>query len=120
MPATAGLAEWSLNLLNGPGGADEAITGSAQFLTALTGGFLTGWGVMVFALRAWVFDQAPDGVRLAGLVAWFVVDSSASIAHGAPLNAASNVGFLALGLLPMLAVARGSTSATSREHASVS
>lgn len=104
VPATDGLATWTLNLLNGPGGDSEQFRGTAQFLTALTGGFLFGWGVMIFALRAWVYDLAPEGVRrsvLVGVLAWFVLDSLGSIASGNPWNALINVAVLLVGVGPM-------------------
>jgi len=65
-----------------------------RFLSALTGGFLLGWGVTVWCLASWVYDTAPEGVRrtvLTGLLAWFCLDSAGSIASGNPSNAAFNV-----------------------------
>lgn len=69
-------------------------TPDTRFLSALTGGFLLGWGVMVWCLSSWVYDAAPEGVRrtvLAGVLAWFCLDSAGSIASGNPSNAAFNV-----------------------------
>lgn len=103
-PATAGLATWTLNALNGPGGDSEAFTGTTHFLTALTGGFLVGWGVMIVALRAWVFDHAPEGVRksvVVGFCSWFVLDSLGSIASGNAWNALFNIPVLLLGVGPL-------------------
>ena len=38
--STSGIARWTLNLLNGPGGdAENFAAGTTRFLTALTGGF---------------------------------------------------------------------------------
>ena len=35
-----------------------------RFLSALTGGFLTGWGITVFCLSCWVYDLAlPRGTN---------------------------------------------------------
>jgi hypothetical protein len=89
-PAALGMdfLSWPIN------GQPEFIHPGIQFLTALTGGFLFGWGVTIFCLRRWVFDQAPEGVRkavLAGLLAWFVLDSAGSIASGNTSNAFFNV-----------------------------
>ena len=36
-----------------------------RFLSALTGGFLFGWGILIACLRQWVYDLAPDPTRLA-------------------------------------------------------
>ena len=75
-----------------------------RFLSALTGGFLLGWGVTIWCLSAWVYDQAPEGVRrtvLAGVISWFVLDSAGSIASGAPSNALFNVLVLFLAVGPL-------------------
>lgn len=102
---TAGAATWTLDLLNGPGGTPISFAdATARFLTALTGGFLLGWGVTIFCLRAWAYDQAPEGVRRAvvtGILAWFVLDSIGSIASGNAWNAAFNVVVLIVAVGPM-------------------
>ncbi|MEZ5245228.1 MAG: hypothetical protein R2707_09045 [Acidimicrobiales bacterium] len=99
------LARWTLDLLNGPGGdAVNFDADTTRFLSALTGGFLLGWGVMIFGLRAWVYDAAPEGVRkavVAGLLAWFVLDSAGSVASGNAWNVAFNVLVLVLAVGPM-------------------
>jgi hypothetical protein len=69
-------------------------TPDTRFLSAVTGGFLLGWGVTVWQLSVWVYDAAPEGVRrsvLAGLLSWFCLDSAGSIASGNASNAAFNV-----------------------------
>jgi hypothetical protein len=102
---TAAPARWTLELLSGPGDQHRAYdAATTRFLSALTGGFLLGWGVMIGCLRAWVFDVAPEAVRrtvLAGLLAWFVLDSAGSIASGTPWNAGFNVGVLLLAAGPL-------------------
>lgn len=99
MPSTMGAAQWSMDLLAWPvDGAQDFKASTTRFLCALTGGFLFGWGICILCLRQWVFDKAPNETRkavLAGLVAWFVLDSSGSIASGN----ASNVLFNAIVLL---------------------
>jgi hypothetical protein len=75
-----------------------------RFLSAVTGGFLLGWGVMIWCLSSWVYPLAPNPVRrtvLASLLAWFCLDSAGSIASGNPSNAAFNVGVLLLAVGPM-------------------
>lgn len=102
---SSGIARWSLELLNGPGGDSESFAaGTTQFLSALTGGFLFGWGVMIFFLRLWVYDAAPNGVRKAvvgGLIAWFMLDSLGSITSGNTWNVAWNVLVLLAAVGPM-------------------
>jgi hypothetical protein len=98
-------ARWTLNLLNGPGGgAASFATNTPRFLTAITGGFLLGWGVMIFCLRLWVYDDAPEGVRrviVASLVSWFFLDSIGSISSGNGWNAAFNVVVLLTAVGPL-------------------
>jgi hypothetical protein len=95
LAATSEPARWTLDLLHWPlDGEQRYADETVRFLSALTGGFLTGWGVLIWCLRRWVYDTAPDGVRrsvLVGMLAWFVVDSVASIAAGAQSNALFNV-----------------------------
>jgi hypothetical protein len=110
MPATAEPARWSLDLLSWPlDGLQNFSDPSTQFLAALTGGFLFGWGVMIWCLSAWVYDAAPEAVRrtvLAGLLAWFVLDSAGSITSGNPSNALFNIAVLLLAVGPLWRPAR--------------
>lgn len=110
MAATAEPARLTLDILSWP--IDGNITYAAsdtRFLTALTGGFLLGWGVMIWCLSVWVYDHAPESVRktvLTGLLAWFFLDSAGSIASGHPSNALFNVLVLLLAVGPLWVRAR--------------
>ncbi len=110
MAATAEPARLTLDILSWP--IDGNITYAAsdmRFLTALTGGFLLGWGVMIWCLSLWAYDHAPEGVRktvLAGLLAWFFLDSAGSIASGNASNAVINVLVLLLAVGPLWVRAR--------------
>ena len=88
-------ARWSLDLLSWPvDGAQNYDAPTSRFLTALTGGFLLGWGVTIWFLATRVHALAPEPTRkavLAGLLAWFVLDSAGSIASGNASNAGFNV-----------------------------
>ena len=92
---------------------DSPMTFSApdtRFLSALTGGFLLGWGVLIWCLSRWVYDAAPEGVRksvVTGLLAWFFLDSAGSIASGNPCNALFNIPVLLLAVGPLWRPARG-------------
>ena len=105
MPATAEPARWTLDLLSWPlDGVQTFAAPDTRFLSALTGGFLLGWGIMILGLRTWVYDAAPEGVRravLTGVLAWFVLDSAGSIASGNPSNAFFNVFVLLLAVGPL-------------------
>ena len=64
------------------------------FLGALAGGFLFGWGVLIWRLSGEAFAAAPEAIRKAvvtGFVAWFLLDSAGSITSGNPSNAVFNV-----------------------------
>lgn len=110
MAPTLEPARLTLDLLSWPidGGTTYAHA-DTRFLSALTGGFLLGWGVMVWCLASWVYDLAPEGVRrsvLVGLCSWFCLDSAGSIASGNPSNALFNVLVVALAAGPLWVPAR--------------
>ncbi len=105
MAATLEPARLTLDLLSWPiDGATTYASPDTRFLSALTGGFLLGWGVMIWLLSIWVYDKAPEAVRktvLIGILTWFVFDSSGSIASGNTSNALFNVLVLLLAVGPL-------------------
>lgn len=105
MVSTSELARLTLDILSWPvDGLQTYDAPETRFLSALTGGFLLGWGVMIWCLSIWVYDKAPEGVRrtvLAGILSWFVLDSAGSIASGNASNAVFNVAVLLLAVGPM-------------------
>jgi biotin transporter BioY len=105
MTSTLEPARFTLDLLSWPiDGATTYASPDTRFLSALTGGFLMGWGVMVWCLSSWVYDKAPEAVRktvLVGVLSWFVLDSSGSIASGNASNAFFNILVLLLAVGPL-------------------
>ncbi len=105
MAATSEPARWTLDLLSWPIDQQQVYdSDTTRFLSALTGGFLFGWGIMVLCLRAWAYDTAPEGVRksvVVGVLAWFLLDSAGSIASGNPSNALFNTAILLLAVGPL-------------------
>ncbi|MFN8356636.1 MAG: hypothetical protein U0Y10_19435 [Spirosomataceae bacterium] len=103
--STSEPARWTLDLLSWP--LDDIQNYEApttRFLSALTGGFLFGWGIMIWFLQKWIYDAAPEGVRktvLAGLLAWFCLDSAGSVASQNPSNVFFNVIVLLLAVGPL-------------------
>jgi hypothetical protein len=100
MIPTSGFARLTLDLLgwrmNHPSSYDALDT---RFLSAVTGGFLLGWGVMTWCLSSWVYPTAPDPVRrsvVASLLAWFCLDSAGSNVSGNPSTPGSMSCFTAL------------------------
>jgi len=109
MPNTSGPARLTLDLLGWRWGQTAYQSADIHFLSALTGGFLFGWGVMVWCLSSWVYDKAPEEVRrsvVSGLLAWFTLDSAGSIAAGAWPNALFNILVLLIGVGPLWRPAR--------------
>lgn len=105
MAATSEPARLTLDILSWPvDGAQTYASPDTRFLSALTGGFLLGWGVVIWCLSAWVYDKAPEAVRrtvLAGVLSWFVLDSAGSIASGNASNALFNVLVLLIAVGPL-------------------
>jgi hypothetical protein len=110
MVSTSEPARLTLDLLSWPlDGRQTFLSPDTRFLSALTGGFLLGWGVMLWFLSEWVYDIAPEAVRravLTGLLAWFVLDSTGSIASGTASNAVINIFVLLLAVGPLWRPAR--------------
>lgn len=110
MAPTLEPARLTLDILSWPiDGATTYASPDTRFLSALTGGFLMGWGVMIWCLSMWVYDTAPEGVRrsvLTGTIAWFLLDSAGSIASGNPANAAFNALVLLVAVGPLWRPAR--------------
>lgn len=98
-------ARLTLDILSWP--VDHATTfdhPDTRFLSALAGGFLLGWGVLIWCLSVWVYDAAPEAVRrsvLAGLIAWFLLDSAGSVASGNLSNVGFNLVVLCLAVGPL-------------------
>lgn len=105
MAATSEPARLTLDLLSWPvDGATSFDDPSTRFLSALTGGFLVGWGVTIWFLATLVYDKAPEMTRrsvLAGLVAWFALDSLGSIASENISNVVFNLLVLIIAAGPL-------------------
>ena len=105
VPTLGEPARWVLDLLSWPlDGFPSYGSAEIRFLSALAGGFLLGWGVLVWCLSVWVYDAAAEGVRkslLTGALAWFVLDSAGSITSGNWPNALWNILVLLLVIGPM-------------------
>jgi hypothetical protein len=112
MVATSEPARLTLDVLSWPvDGATTYASPDTRFLSALTGGFLLGWGVMLWCLSTWVYDAAPEAVRrtvVTGVLSWFCLDSAGSIASGNASNAAFNVLVLLVAIGPLWRPARPS------------
>ncbi|MEL6680966.1 MAG: hypothetical protein AAFQ51_19850 [Pseudomonadota bacterium] len=110
MPATDGAARLGLDILTWPvDGFPDYGSEEIRFLSALTGGFLVGWAVMIWMLSSRAYDLAPEAVRISvvyGACAWFVVDSFGSMTSGYWPNVVWNILVLLLVVGPMWRPAR--------------
>lgn len=110
MASTLEPARLTLDILSWPiDGMTTYESPDTRFLSALTGGFLMGWGVMIWCLSIWVYDKAPEAVRrtvLLGILSWFFLDSAGSMASGNASNVFFNVLVLLLAVGPLWRPAR--------------
>tara|TARA_R110002073_G_scaffold68483_4_gene170276 strand:- start:8561 stop:9016 length:456 start_codon:yes stop_codon:yes gene_type:complete len=74
-------------------GSPVVTTAAERLLLGILGGVTTGWGVVVLMLAR---GKSARVAVLWGGVAWFVVDSTASVLAGGPMNAVYNLSFLAV------------------------
>jgi hypothetical protein len=109
MTATQEPARLTLDILGWPlDGATTWTSHDVRFLSALTGGFLLGWGVTLWCLSA-AYDAAPEAIRraiLTGFCSWFVLDSCGSVASGNPSNVLFNFVVLMVGVGPLWRAAK--------------
>lgn len=100
LPVLGAGAKPFLQLAYWPMQADIIAMGApVPLLVGIAGGLTAGLGAMLWAVATHVQPVAPEaGVKVVRTTAWvwYAVDSSASIAAGAPFNAVLNLGFLAL------------------------
>ncbi|MCP4318892.1 MAG: hypothetical protein GY789_23575 [Hyphomicrobiales bacterium] len=105
VPAISGPARFMLDRAYWPvNGMPGELTPQARLLWAISGGMLAGWGVLLWQVITHIYAHNPALGRsmiLASIGTWFVLDSTGSIAAGAPMNALFNVGFLALYAVPL-------------------
>lgn len=112
-PPLAGPIRLLADLLIWPlDGSQTLAAPETRLALAIGGGLMAGWGTMIWQLAGAPHACDPDTTRrivLTSLLVWFAVDSTASVAAGAALNVLANAGFLALFLLPILALRRHRT-----------
>lgn len=98
-------AKLTLDLLSWPIDGKESFNEpTTRFLSALTGGFLIGWGITVWFLSSWVYDLAPEQVRktvLIGIISWFFTDSLGSILSYNYSNVLFNLFILVIAVGPL-------------------
>ena len=105
LPAVSSSTGLLLDLIFWPiDGGQTAEASEVHLLSAICGGILTGWGLLLWQLATRLYPRDPELARsliLSSIVTWFMVDGIASAMAGAPLNAALNIGFLLLFIVPL-------------------
>lgn len=86
-------------------GGQRLQPGPAALMTAISGGLMCGFSVLIYLVTQHIYSTGPAlGRRLLipALLAWYVSDSLGSLAAGAWFNAVLNTPFLLLFLAPLL------------------
>ncbi|WP_027237738.1 hypothetical protein [Leisingera caerulea] len=86
-------------------GGQRLQPGPASLMTAISGGLLCGFCVLIYLVTKHVYSTDPvlgRGLLIPALLAWYVPDSLGSLAAGAWFNVVMNSAFLALFLVPLL------------------
>jgi hypothetical protein len=104
-PATALIADIFVDLAFWPlDGAQSVDTPAARFISALAGGAFVSMGVLLWRTTQMLSSAPAYAVQtiIAGVLAWFAVDSAFSIVAGAWFNAILNAGLALILLWPLL------------------
>ena len=108
IPALSAPTVWLFDLVIFPLDGAQSLGGvDVRLLCAITGGLMAGLGVLMWLVATEVFARDPllgRALILKSIATWFVIDSSMSIAAGAPLNVIGNLGFLLVFVLPVRGV----------------
>ena len=98
-------ARFTLDLLSWPVDGNMSYQEpTVRFLSALTGGFLLGWGVTIWCLGKYLYPIAPKPARVTvvyGLLSWFVLDSAGSLLSGNQPNVVFNMAVLLVAVGPL-------------------
>lgn len=96
--------EYVLDLSNWPlDKAENYNAPTSVFLSAILGGVLFGWGMLVWLLSS-LYELAPDRIRksiVISLFSWFVVDSLACVLSNNISNAITNIALLLILVGPL-------------------
>jgi hypothetical protein len=103
-PGTVGVIGLLTDLVFWPLDGRPSLTApETRLYCAISGGVLTGWGVMLWQIATRLYPREPALARTmvqTGAVSWFVVDSLGSVLASCPGNVLLNVPFLVMFLWP--------------------
>ena len=86
-------------------GPDAGTVRFQRYVIGGAGGVMAAWGILLYTVARGTLgrlDQGALNALAASAIAWFVLDSAAKIAAGAPLFVAGNVPLLVALLLPLV------------------
>lgn len=103
--ATSGPVRFVLSNLRGP--SEALFDPPLRFSLAVMGAVSIGWAVTLFGVIGAAIDLGDKGRPLwnaisAGMVSWFVIDSTLSVATGFGLNVAPNLALAGMYVLGVL------------------
>ena len=105
IPAAAAPVEFLADLIFFPlDGAQDIGAPETRLMSAISGGLLVGWGLMLWMMATRLYPADPALAKqliVTSIVAWFIVDSTGSVLSGALLNALFNVSFLLIFCVPL-------------------
>ena len=114
-PSGAGLTMFFADILiwpfDGNPSEPDQIT---RLISAIGGGVMAGWGVLLWMMVTQVMPHQPEVARrmiLISIIVWFVIDSTGSVVSGVPLNVAGNLIFLIAFLVPLRALGSSTNGA---------
>lgn len=103
--ATSGPVRFVLSMLGGQ--ADALFDPRLRFSLAVMGAVSIGWAVTIYAIVQAAIRLGPEGRPLwnavtAGMISWFVIDSTLSVATGFGLNVVPNLGLAGMYVIGLL------------------
>jgi hypothetical protein len=106
VPALAGPWTLLMDIVRWPvDGAQNAASDEARILSAIGGGVICGWAMILYGLAVGPIargDRDARGLFVTSVLTWFAIDSTASFAAGWPGNVVMNLLFAAMLLMPFM------------------
>jgi hypothetical protein len=108
LPALAGPTRFFADLIFFPlDGAQDLSDPALRLVSAICGGVMAGWGVLLWLVATRILPRDPMLARqmvLTSLFTWFAIDSLGSLASGGGLNVLGNIAFLLIFIVPALRI----------------
>lgn len=113
-PATSWPLNFSADLIFWPVDGTQVTTAAeTRLISGISGGVMFGWGILMWLIADKLFKREPEisrSIILTSIGTWFVIDSTASVIAGAPLNALLNCSFLFLYFVPLMRMTKPATA----------